>query len=460
MAGDEAQRLAVQARELRQARRPGEALPLAEQAVSLRPDSAEFHNHLGITLRQLGRAAEAVASFDRAIALDPPFASAHLNRANALRDLGKPQAAIEGYDQALTLQAAAPLAWQNRGVVLGELGRHLEAVASLEKAVALDPGLVDSHWNLSLALLRLGDFERGWREFEWRWHKPSIVMASRHLKQPRWTGETPLTGRTLLVCAEQGLGDTLQFCRYLPWLSEQGARTMLLVQAELVSLLECSLGLADVVTTGSRLPQYDLHCSLMSLPLFAGTRLDTIPYSGRYLEVPPDQAAAWQQRFAGVRKPRIGLLWSGRPDHGNDANRSLALSELLAALPAGPQYASLQDVVRPADAEVLRTRTDIIDFAPQLTDMAATAALCECMDLVISVDTSVAHLAGALGKPVWLLLPFNPDWRWLLERNTSPWYERMTVLRQSAAGDWGSVLGKLAPRIQSAFPCSNSPAST
>ncbi|MBC7601062.1 MAG: glycosyltransferase family protein [Ramlibacter sp.] len=452
--------LSAQGRELRRAGQPAQALVLVEQAMALRPDSADIANQHGITLRQLSRAAEAVASFDRAIALAPTLASAHANRANALRDLGQREAAIDGYDRALSLNPGDALAWQNRGVVLAELGLHALALASLEKALSLDDSLVESHWNLALVLLRLGDFERGWREFEWRWHKPDIALSARHFSKSRWTAGEPLAGRTMLVCAEQGLGDTLQFCRYLPWLSAQGARTKLLVQPELVTLLSGQLGITEVATTGSRMPRFDASCSLMSLSFFAGTRLDNIPLAGGYLQPPPERLATWRERVETLRKPRIGLVWSGRPDHGNDANRSLSLEQLLLALPSGPHYVSLQNVVRASDAKALRSRHDIAEYAPLLTDMAETAALCECMDLVISVDTSVAHLAGALGKPVWLLLPFNPDWRWLLERDTSPWYEQMTLLRQSAPGDWRGVLGKLAARLQSSFPCSNSPAST
>lgn len=415
-------------------------------------------------LRRAGRAAEAIERFDRAIALDPALVPAHINRANALRELGQPEAAIAGYDAALSLAPDSAITWQNRGVVLDQLGRHEEAVESLERALQADKALVDAHWNLALALLRLGDFERGWREFEWRWHKPDIAMAARHFSQPRWTADQPLAGRTILVCAEQGLGDTLQFCRYLPWLAAQGARTKLLVQPELVALLSGQLGLDEVATTGSHMPKFDTQCSLMSLPYLAGTRLDTIPTPGRYLHAPAAQVTAWRERLGErpgeQRRPRIGLVWSGRPDHGNDSNRSLALQQLLDALPAGPQYVSLQNAVRPADAQALRARSDVTDFAPLLTNMAETAALCECMDLVISVDTSVAHLAGALGKPVWLLLPFSADWRWLHQRDTSPWYEHMTLLRQPVARDWAAVLGKLAQRLSTSYPCSNLPAST
>ncbi|WP_395689677.1 tetratricopeptide repeat protein, partial [Caenimonas koreensis] len=312
-------------------------------------------------LRRAGRAAEAIEHFDRAIVLDATLVSAQVNRANALWELGQLEAAVQGYERALLIAPGSAVSWQNRGVVLDQLGRHDEAVASLERAVRADPGLIDAHWNFSLALLRLGDFERGWREFEWRWHKPSIAMAARHFNQPRWTADQPLAGRTILVCAEQGLGDTLQFCRYLPWLSGQGASVKLLVQPQLLSLLRGQLGLIEVATTGSRMPKFDTQCSLMSLPLLAGTRLDTIPTPGHYLQVPAIHAAAWRERLGELRQPRVGLVWSGRPDHGNDANRSLALRLLLDALPPGPQYVSLQNAVRPADAEVLRTRSDVMD---------------------------------------------------------------------------------------------------
>lgn len=267
--------------------------------------------------------------------------------------------------------------------------------------------------------------------------------------QPLWDGREPLAGKTLLLQAEQGLGDTLQFCRYASVAQQQGARVVLEAQPPLVPLLRSLQGASQVVARGDPLPAFDVHCPLMSLPVAFGTTLDSVPSAVPYLEAPAERVQAWRSRLGPAKAPRVGLAWSGSRTHRQDRERSLALERLLAALPPGLTYVSLQKEVRDTDRPAMQ---GLQDMGAELADFADTAALCEQLDLVISVDSSVAHLAGALGRETWLLLPFNADWRWLLRRADSPWYPGMRLLRQPVAGDWDAVLDGLRPAMANRFP--------
>ncbi|HZB93642.1 MAG TPA: tetratricopeptide repeat protein [Stellaceae bacterium] len=430
-----------------------EALAGFDAALRLRPDYAEALNERGNALYSLRRFESALASYDAALALRPDLADAHNNRANALRALGRSEAALASYDAALARTPLDARVLSNRGLLLHGMGRFDEALASYARAQAIDPGLASAHWNEALSRLLLGDFARGWEKYEWRWQTPDFAPERRQFSRPLWLGREALAGRTILLHAEQGLGDTLQFCRYAPHLAAAGATILLGAPPPLVPLLHSLAGLAWLGARGDALPAFDFHCPLLSLPRACGTGLETIPAPIPYLHAAPERIAAIAPLLPPPAPLRIGLVWSGRAAHPNDRNRSLALERLdpLLALP-GIAYVSLQRELRPADAAALARRPAITPLGEHLGDFADTAAAVAALDLVVTVDTSVAHLAGAMGKRVWILLPYVPDWRWLLQREDSPWYPSARLFRQAAPGDWDAVIARVAAAL-SALAC-------
>jgi tetratricopeptide (TPR) repeat protein len=420
-----------------------DALADYDRAVALRPDFAPTHNNRGNTLRELGRFADARAALDRALALDPHYAEAFNNRGNALIELNRAAEALADYDRALALKPDFAFAHVNRGNALRYLGRPQEALASFDRAIALAPELADAHWNKALAYLAQGDFERGWSGYEWRWKRG--VEIPRDFKQPQWRGGD-LGGKTILLHAEQGFGDSIQMLRYLPLVAARAGRIVLELPDALIPLVAATDNLT-VLARGAPLPPFDLHCPLMSLPLAFSTRLDTVPAPVPYLHAPPERLTAWQARLAEAPRPRVGLVWSGKPSHKNDHNRSIPLARLAPLLSvAGVRFVSLQRDYRDADLPFL-SAAPIMRLDGALHDFADTAAAISHLDLVIAVDTAVAHLAGALGKPVWVVLSHIQDWRWLTGREDSPWYPTARLFRQSQAGDWDDVIARLAQTL-------------
>jgi len=313
-------------------------------------------------------------------------------------------------------------------------------LASYDRALAVRPNYAEARWNMSLVQLLTGDFYGGWREYEWRWKNKGLELFKRDFAQPLWLGETEIEGKTILLHSEQGFGDTIQFSRYVPLIAARGARVLLEVPAPLKDLVVSLAGVAQVISAQDEPPRFDLHCPLLSLPLALGTRMETIPAHVPYFAVPAESMRRWHAALGSKHRLRIGLAWSGGPRHKKDANRSIKLHSLLPFLDVEADFISLQKDVRADDATVLQGRTDLAHFGDKLDTFADTAAVIGSLDLVISVDTSVAHLAGALAKPVWILLPFLPDWRWLLDREDSPWYPTARLFRQNAPGDWSSVI--------------------
>ena len=314
------------------------------------------------------------------------------------------------------------------------------------------PLLVESKKWLSqvdkvLALLLSGQFDEGWRLYEYGWQGSQQRGTPRTYPQPLWLGTDPLVGKTILLHSEQGLGDTLQFCRYVRLVQARGARVMMEVPAPLLPLLESLEGVDEFIVQGQPLPDFDCHCPLMSLPLAFKTDINTIPCPEPYLRSDSAKVAQWKTKLGAKTKPRIGIVWSGRREHRNDHNRSVALLDLMAHLPQAFDYVCLQQEIREADQKALNT-SGIQFFGGELKDFSDTAALCDVMDLVISVDTSVAHLAAALGKTTWVLLPYVPDWRWLLDRLDSPWYASVKLWRQQEDRQWGSVLSHIANELR------------
>ncbi|MEN3069277.1 tetratricopeptide repeat protein [Uliginosibacterium sediminicola] len=427
--------------------RYGQALQSFGRALKLRADCAEAHNNRGIALHHSAQLEAALQAFNQAIACQPEDASAYCNRGITLNELGRLDEALVSYDQALQRQPAYADAHYNRGIALLEHRRLDEAIASYDQALAVDPEHINSGWNKALVLLLAGRWAEAWPLYEWRWKKADSRLRQRHFAQPQWQGQSPLSGKTILLHCEQGYGDSIQFIRYASLLVQQGARLVVEAPGELLALFSCIAGVAQWVQAGDALPDFDYHSPLASLPLAFGTTVASVPRAAAYLRATDAQQTYWAQKLGPRQRPRIGLAWSGRPSHPNDHRRSLALASLIDYLPDGYDYFCLQKELRPADMATLAAQTRIRHFTDALQDFNDSAALCAQMDLVISVDTSIAHLAGALGLPTWLLLPFIPDWRWLLDREDSPWYPSFRLIRQDARRDWQGCLQQLRTEL-------------
>jgi tetratricopeptide (TPR) repeat protein len=430
------------------------ALELFGRAVALKPDFAEAHSDRGMALRRLKRFEEAVASYDEAIALKPDFAMAYNNRANALLDLNRSVDALSSCDKAIALNPGLVLAHYNRGNALQALKRPEEALASFERATALKPDFTEANWNKGLCLLQMGRFEQGLRLYEWRKWRTEPV-ATNTFPQPIWLGDQDIAGKTLFLWWEQGFGDTIQFCRYATLVEARGAKAIMSVQKPLLKLLKQISPTIAMIEPDDVPSEFDFHCPLLSLPLALGTTLATIPAQQQYLKADAELRVAWEARLPPKSKPRIGLVWSGRTGHKNDRNRSIELQQLLPILGINADWISLQNEIREKDLAVLRQVGGMTYFGDELKDFSDTAALLDLMDLVIAVDTSVAHLSGAMGKPVWILLPHNPDWRWLLDRSDSPWYPSARLFRQSQPTDWGGIIDQVGKELRpliAAFP--------
>jgi tetratricopeptide (TPR) repeat protein len=423
-----------------------EALASYDRAIALRPTYAEAFNNRGIALRELKRTAEALASYDRAIELKPVYAEAYNNRGVALAELKRFNEALINYAKAITLRRNYAEAYNNSGAALYLLKRHDEARACYDQAIACDENHADAHWNKAQLTLLQGDFIHGWTEYEWRWKIGAAARITQDFLKPQWQGDGTIAGKTILLHSEQGLGDTIQFCRYVPLVAERGAQVILEVQSPLKRLTANLSGVTQVIAKGEPRPAYDFHCPLLSLPLAFGTRLDTIPPSR--LHAPTEGLIGWTELSDAGNRPRIGLAWSGNASHKRDADRSITLRAMLPLLDIDATFVSLQKDVRTSDDTLLKERNDILDVRDRLGDFSDTAALVAQLDLVISVDTSVAHLAGALGKPVWLLLNDVPDWRWLLDRDDSPWYPTARLFRQDATCDWDWVIARVHGTLQ------------
>jgi tetratricopeptide (TPR) repeat protein len=478
--------------------RRNEALAAFESAISLREIYPDAHSNCGIVQAELQRWDAALASYDRAIAQRRDFAVAHYNRAGVFCHLRLWDRALADYDRCVALQPEHAEAWANRSFVLHEMQRpddalascdraialqprdaraHCnratvlvsvrrveEALASYDRAVALEPENAFAHVNRGLCRLLKGDFEQGWPDYEWRWRDTQgwVIHEHRKFSQPLWLGEESLAGKTILLQSEQGYGDTLQFCRYAKFVAERGARVILEVPDALVGLLQSLEGVAQIHIQGEPLPAFDYYCPLMSLPLALKTTLRNIPAQARYVSVDDRRLQNWKYRVAGTSKARlgesskarVGIAWSGgfrpaRPELWSvNARRNIPLATLALLKDVDMDFYSLQKG-EAAEAELSEAMSGnwdgpiIQDCGRELHDFADTASLIEHMDLVISVDTAVAHLAGALGKPVWILNRFDACWRWLLDVDSSPWYPSARLFRQPRPGDWEDVIQRV-----------------
>ena len=422
-----------------------EAIGVYRRAIALRPAEPEAHNNLGKALKETGQLPAAIQEYRTAISLRPSYADAHTNLGNALVERGHLDEAIAAYRQALACRAEDAMVLSKLAYALGQQGRRDEAQEAVKKAISVDPASVDAQWNMALALLLRGDFENGWPLYEVR-HRVKRMSLDPEFFETFWDG-SDLHGQRILLIAEQGLGDAIQFIRYVPMVAARGGEILVLCQPRLSNLFEGPLGIRQVIPMGQALPPFDVCCPLMSLPHVFHTRQDTIPDAVPYLRPDPKRVTQWSPRLAGRNAPKIGLVWAGNPTYRNDRYRSVQLSALEPLAKVCPDAVLVSLQKGPGASQVPSAPMAICDWTDELTDLVDTAALIENLDLVIAVDTAVAHLAGALGKPVWLLVPFAPDWRWQLDRRDSPWYPTMRLFRQRARGDWATPIAEMASEL-------------
>jgi tetratricopeptide (TPR) repeat protein len=437
---------------LRALGRHSEALEACDRALEIDPKSFDGLGARGVELAELGRHDEALASFDRALAVRSDSAGLFYNRGNVLRTLGRSAEAVENYDRALALHPDDLPTLCNRGNALRVLDRHVEAIESFERALAVDPDFAEAHWNEGLAQLALGNLAEGWQNYEWRWKAKAV--RERRFPGQRWQGSEALEGRSLLIQAEQGLGDTLHFARYARLLRERGARVLLEVQPLLKRVAAGFDGVEQVVAVGERLPAHDFYCPMLSLPLAFGTTLEKLPDQVPYLRAPEERLTHWAGRLGERHGPRVGIVWAGAKSKWAELRqRSLPLRSLLPLLSLpGLEFVSLQKEVPEEDRAVLAERSDLLHVGDEIGDFTDTAALVSLMDLVVSVDTATAHLAGALARPLWILLGRPCDWRWMLEREDSPWYPTARLFRQVRGGEWDDPVRRVVDELRAGLP--------
>jgi Flp pilus assembly protein TadD len=417
-------------------------------SIAQDPNNARAHNDLGETLRGLGFNREALPHLERTIALEPGLAHAYGNMAAALVALNRPEEALLWAQKSIGRATDKSVAHCDLGSALGRLNRQKEAIHQYRLALAIDPDNLLAQYFESLMRLSLGDMPAAWSGHECRLAIPQGVGGRRPHIQPLWRGEQDLAGKRILLHAEQGLGDTLQFVRYAPMVAALGATVILEVQPGLTPALRGLSGIESIHEFGGSPPNFDLHCPIMSLPAMFETALETIPAKIPYLTAEPDRLTAWKKRLGPWRKMRIGLAWSGREGHASDLSRSIALASLIPLLSRGDvECHVVQRDIRASDRETLSAWPSLADHSESLNDFAETAALVAAMDLIVSVDTAIAHLAGALGRPTWVLLAHSADWRWMRDRADSPWYPTSRLFRQPKRDDWQSVLDTLMRQL-------------
>ena len=420
-----------------------EALASYDRTITLNPDYAEAYSNRGNSLKDLNRLEEALASYDRAIALNPNYAEAYSNRGNALRDLNRLDEALASLDRAIALNPEYAEAYSNRGNALKDLKRLDEALASYDHAIVLNPDSAEAYWNKSLLKILIGEYLEGWKLYEWRWKKEPQINSLRAYHQPLWLGDESIFHKTLLIYPEQGFGDYIQCIRYAALVEQLGAKVILEVPSRLLTLCSTLKGQPILIENGKPLPSFDYHCPVMSLPLALKTTVETVPAQIPYLYADDQRKKRWNEKLGNKTVTRIGLVWSGSTTHKNDHNRSLLLNQLTSLLVLPVEFHSLQKEIREIDVKTLTDFPKIHQHQDDLLDFFDTAALIDEMDLVISVDTAVAHLSGAMGKKTFILLPYSPDYRWMLDRADSPWYPTATLFRQPSVGDWDSVIAEI-----------------
>ncbi len=418
------------------------------------PHQVEILTTLGILLFQMGRSEAGFQQIKKSLSLNPNQPAALYNMAVELQRLTRLDEALSCYDQSLKLNPQDINSLLNRGNTLKDLKRYQEAILCFESALALQPNLPSAHWNKAITHILLGQYEQGWKEYEWGWQCGERGQVRKYT-QPTWLGDSPITGKTLLIYPEQGFGDLIQFSRYEPLLEKLGATVILEASASLVDLMTSLSPNVSVIKPGDPLPHFDFVCPVMSLPLALKTSLETIPANIPYLRVSKSKKDFWQQKLGNKTKPRIGIVWSGsltnKIDNNPCARRNIPLEQLKPLFELPFEFHVIQKELRPEDQSVLSSLNHLHLHQDDLMDFSDTAALTQEMDLVISVCTSVAHLSGALGHPTWVLLPYSADYRWLIDRDDSPWYPTVELFRSQKIGEWSEVISNVIAKLKVHF---------
>jgi tetratricopeptide (TPR) repeat protein len=423
------------------------AIKLLELALQIKPDDAATLNNYGVILTEVNRTNDSYEVLDKATNIKPDYAEAYSNKGNTLKLLEKYDDAVKAYSKAIQLKPNYAEAYNNRGVIYKELSQMNLALKDLKKAISLKPDYPEANSTMGVTLLLTGNFSKGWEQYEWRWKDLSDPSVIRSFKQPLWDGKKSLKDKSILLYSEQGLGDTIQFSRYILLIKALGAKVILETHKELLNIVGSIDSNITVILMGQTLPHFDFQCPLLSLPLKFGTGLKNIPSPNRYIWADKRIVPKWKKKIGSQKKPLIGLAWEGNPLHKNDYNRSILLAELIPHLPKKYEYIGLQKDIRESNLKTLKRSSMIDNLIDNNVSMDDTAAIIENLDIVISVDTSVAHLSASMGKPTWILLPFVPDWRWLLNRNDSPWYKSVKLFRQEKRGNWELVFKDLNKKL-------------
>lgn len=443
---------------LRSLKRSSEAMACYDHALQLDANNAQAHCNRGLLLRELNEIGLAMNSFNEAIRCNPSLAQAYSNRALMHKASGDYDASMRDQLKALDIDPLMADAHTNMGALFHDLNRIEDAIACHRKAIALDPQHPQANWNLSLDLILDGQMEEGWKLYEWRLHKLGLGMSHLHHGKPRWNPEISPDGLTILLVHEQGFGDTLQFCRFALMLRQAGARVFMEAPLSLHAVLRSLSPNIQIFEDDGCYQSFDVWCPLLSLPMELKTRIDSIPNGEPYLSVDAVKAEAWEAKLRALtglapnddRRMRVGICVSGNPNHENTANRDVPLKALLDALPDCHDYVMLQKRISENEQmELAATALTMTQWSEDLHDFSDTAALCSRLDLIISVDTSVAHLAAAIGRPTWILLPWVPDWRWMMDRTDSPWYPTVRLFRQQAMKDWADPLNSVGSALES-----------
>jgi len=415
------------------------------------PDNVNAYHERGVIYRNKKQLKEALLDFEKVVQLQPDHALAYVNIGIILFELKQYKSALSCLNHAITLNPKIATSYVTRGMIAARMGNNALAAKDYDIAFALGGTDPQISFNAAMVYLAQGDYTKGWQLYDARWHikKSALSQDKRHYTQPQWQGDVSLVGKTIYLFCEQGFGDTLQFCRYIPMVAVLADNVIVEVQPALHSLITQQFGhLAQINKEQDPLPEFDLHCPLMSLPLAFKTQLDSIPFAAGYLTSDPSKQALWQQRLGAKNKPRIGLVWTGNQTHANDFHRSIEPNLLEQILSDDFQFICLQKMIRAADATWITAHPQVMCFCNDLHDFSDTAALCNEMDLVISVDTSVAHLAAAMGKPTWLLLSFTSEWRWMEERHDNAWYDSIRIYRQPKHDAWQEVTNQLIAELR------------
>ena len=423
------------------------AIQCYETAITLKPDYWEVYLNLANVLESNQLLENAIRSLNKVLFLSPFQSKAYNNRGNVYKKLEKWRDAINDYDLSIHLDKNYSDVYVNKGNLLKELGYWEPAIACYRRCLEIDKAHPKAIWNMSILSLTFGDFTKGWQEYETRWLKENEaalnlkVLKGLHInKGQEWRGLENISGKRILLYAEQGLGDSIQFVRFIPELLARGANVLLMVQRPLIELFKQFKHVSHLLATEDPIPNYDFCCPLMSLPLALELNKESDYVYSPYLHADENKTERWAKKLNCISGPKVGVVWRGSVVHANDRQRSLSFQTFKECLPSDHLFVSLQKEVSDEDLTVIKQNGNILDFSQDLTDFSETAALCANLDLIICVDTSVAHLAGAIGKEVWLLIPFIPDWRWMLGRQDSPWYANLSLYRQRVWGEWSNPL--------------------